>query len=188
MEDLDRVPYMERLPPSKYNFIKVGNGRMALNHRPRRVDFSHLRKLGCTHVVTLLKESESAERYGNMTKNAGMEWIWLPVPNGNYPQGEVRERLVQAMPRLSQLLDEGKWLVIHCSAGVHRTGTVAYGLLRWRGVDSKTAMDLIAQMRPITAAEMQAKRMRWGDDNAHPPEKMPWLVSLKNLFLRVFHG
>jgi len=151
---------------STYRFVKVGNGRLSLNHRPRGVDFPHLRELGCTHVVTLLKESEHAERMRTFTEASGMTWFWLPVPNGNYPQGEVHERILAAMPQLSQWLDEGRSLFIHCSAGIHRTGTVAYGLLRWRGLDSEEAMKIIAEIRKETAEGMLQKRRRWGDENA----------------------
>ena len=166
---------------SKYNFVKVGNGCIALNHRPREVDFSYLREIGCTHVVTLLKESEYAEEYGNMTKDAGLKWIWLPVPNGNYPVGDVHERLLQAMPKLSQLLDEGNSLLIHCSAGIHRTGTVAYALLRWRGIERKEAMRIIGRIRKETAEGMMEKRMRWGDENAREiiQQDKTWVHSVK---------
>jgi len=166
---------------STYNFVKVGNGRLALYHRPRGMDFSRLREVGCTHVVTLLKESENAEKYGNMTKNAGLQWIWLPVPNGNYPEGEVHERLIQAMPQLSQLLDEGGSLLIHCSAGIHRTGTVAYGLLRWRGVEGEKAMQIIGTIRKETAEGMMEKRRRWGDENARQiiQQDKTWAHSVK---------
>jgi protein-tyrosine phosphatase len=172
---------------SSYNFVKVGNGRIALNHRPRGADFSHLRKLGCTHVVTLLKESEHAETYGKMTRNAGLTWIWLPVPNGKYPEGEVHERLIQAMPQLSQLIDEGGSLLIHCSAGIHRTGTVAYGLLRWRGIESKEAMRIIGAIRKETAEGMMEKRMRWGDENAREvvQEDKTWAHSVKEFANRL---
>ena len=144
---------------------------MALNHYPRRADFPMLREAGCTHVVTLLKESEGAQHVGNLTQNAGLAWVWLPVPNGNTPEGELHQRLLEAMPRLSLLLDEGASILIHCSAGIHRTGTVAYGLLRWRGMDSEKALGLIAQMRQITREEMGEKRLRWGDSIARvlPP-------------------
>ena len=151
---------------TKIKFVKVGNGRLALSHRPRVADFQFLYEMGCTHIVTLLKESEGAQRYGDLTEKAGMEWIWLPVPNGKYPEGEVHERLIQALPKLSQLLDNGKSLLIHCSAGIHRTGTVAYALLRWRGLDKLQAMKIIIQVRKETGEGMLEKRMRWGDENA----------------------
>jgi protein-tyrosine phosphatase len=166
---------------SRYNFVKVGNGRIALNHRPRGVDFSYLRKIGCTHIVTLLKESERAEIYGNMAKNVGLNWIWLPVPNGDYPRGEVHDRLIQAMPQLSQILDEGGSILIHCSAGIHRTGTVAYGLLRWRGVEGDEAMRMIDTIRKETAEGMLEKRRRWGDENARQvvQQDKSWAHSVK---------
>lgn len=164
-----------------YNFVKVGNGRLALNHRPGNKDFAILRELGCTHVVTLLKESEFAKTVGAHSQIAGLEWIWLPIPNGNYPQGEVHERMLAAMPKLSQLLDEGKSLLIHCSAGIHRTGTVAYGLLRWRGMERDEAMQVIHQIRPITAEGMMEKRRCWGDENARVSLKKEniWVRSVK---------
>ncbi|HUE97665.1 MAG TPA: hypothetical protein VMN99_00345 [Anaerolineales bacterium] len=163
--------------PANINFVRVGNGQLALYHRPKNTDFPLLNEMGCTHLITLLKESEGAERVGTLTRNAGMEWIWLPVPNGKYPEREVHQRLIDAMPGLSQLLDDGKSVLIHFSAGIHRTGTVAYGLLRWRGMNTEQALKLIGRMRRETAEGMLEKRMRWGDENARPaPEQdIKWL-------------
>jgi len=167
-------------------FVKAGNGRIALYHRPKNTDFALLHEMGCTHVVTLLKESENAERIGKMTEEARIKWIWLPVPNGKYPQGEVHERLIATLPVLSQLLDDGKSLLIHCSAGIHRTGMVTYGLLRWRGVDGKKAMAIIREARSETADGMMEKRKRWGDDIAQPGQKeSSWLHFVKEFVDRL---
>ena len=176
-----------RKPASKMRFVKVGKGRLALYHRPRHDTFTTARRMGCTHVVTLLKDTEFAQRYGEQAQSARLEWFWLPVPNGKYPEGEVNERLLQAMPELSRLLDEGKSLVIHCSAGIHRTGMVAYGLLRWRGVTSERAMQIIASTRKETAEGMMAKRMKWGDENARPAasEDSTWLHFVKEFVSRL---
>lgn len=172
--------------PSRFNFVSVGNGRLALNHRPGGRDFPLLKELGCTHVVTLLKESEHAERMRILTEQAGMDWFWLPIPNGHYPQGEIHARLLAAMPKLSQLLDEGKSLFIHCSAGVHRTGTVAYGFLRWRGMNSIEAMKVIRSIRKETAEGMLEKRMRWGDENARQVDqkKKSWMNFIRDFISR----
>ena len=174
-------------PASKIRFAKVGKGRIALYHRPRHDTFTTARRMGCTRVVTLLKDTEFAQRYGEQAQSAGLEWFWLPVPNGKYPEGEVNERLLQAMPELSRWLDEGKSLIIHCSAGIHRTGMVAYGLLRWRGVTSERAMQIIASTRKETAEGMMAKRMKWGDENARPavPQDSIWLHSVKEFVNRL---
>ena len=167
--------------PTTIIFVKVGNGRLALYHRPRIVDFSSLHEMGCTHLITLLKESEGAERYGDMAGKVGIEWFWLPIPDGKYPEGEVHEQLLDAMPRLSQLLDDGNSLLIHCSAGVHRTGMVAYALLRWRGLSSTQAMNIIHQTRKETVEGMLKKRMRWGDEHARQvkTQETTWINSAK---------
>lgn len=148
---------------SDFNFVPVGNGQISLSHRPGRF-IPYLREMGCTHVVTLLKNSEHAHKFGHAVKQAGLEWILLPVPNGKYPVGEIHTILLDAMPRLVNLLDEGAWMLSHCSAGIHRTGMVTYALLRWRGFDSHAALDLIAQMRLATYEGVGEKRLRWGDD------------------------
>jgi protein-tyrosine phosphatase len=178
--------------PPEINFEQVGNGRLALFHRPKRTDVPTLFTLGCTHVITLLKESEGAERYGNWTRESGMEWIWLPVPNGKYPDANVRHLLLEAMPKLSWLLDHGNSLLIHCSAGIHRTGMVAYGLLRWRGLDRSQAMQLIDSIRRETAEGMMEKRMRWGDEIARSADSQDllWYFSAREyvnrLIIRLF--
>jgi protein-tyrosine phosphatase len=166
---------------STINFVKVGNGWLALHHRPRGTDFPTLREMGCTHVVTLLKDSEGAQRDGGMAGKAGLDWFWLPIPNGKYPEGEVHEQLLDAMPKLSQLMDDGNSILIHCSAGIHRTGTVAYALLRWRGLSSTQAMDIIHQTRKETAEGMLKKRMRWGDEHARQvkTQETTWINSAK---------
>jgi protein-tyrosine phosphatase len=175
--------------PSKFNFVKVGRGRLTLYHRPRSLDFPDLRKAGCTHLVTLLREDEGAGKFRELSEKNGITWIGVPVPNGKYPEGEVHERLIAAMPELSRLLDEGKSLLIHCSAGIHRTGTVAYGLLRWRGIDSTRAMQIIAKARRETAEGMMEKRMRWGDENARPASKdTTWLHSVKEFASQLTTG
>jgi protein-tyrosine phosphatase len=167
-------------------FVRVGRGRLALYHRPGREDFPAFRRKGCTHVVTLLKDIENSELYGQLTKEAGMEWYWLPVPNGKFPQTELHQQLMQALPELSRLLDEGKSLLIHCSAGVHRTGMVTYGLLRWRGVESAQAMKLIRRMRRETAEGMMEKRMKWGDGIAQTiqTQDRTWIASAKEFVNR----
>lgn len=101
--------------------------------------------------------------------------------DGNRPVGEVHQRMMEALPRLSQLLDEGASLLIHCSAGIHRTGTVAYGLLRWRGESWEEAMELIGQMRLVTLNEVGEKRLRCGDAIARvvPGPPTAWLQALQ---------
>ena len=40
--------------------------------------------------------------------------------------------------------------MIHCAAGVHRTGTTTYTLLRWSGMQPNEAMDALLHIRKET--------------------------------------
>ena len=42
-------------------------------------------------------------------------------------------------------------VLLHCAAGIHRTGICAYTLLRWSGLGSKDSFDVIRGMREDTA-------------------------------------
>ncbi len=163
-----REVYPRRRRPYRpdIKWVRVGKGALALYHRPKTRDMPILRQQGATHIVTLLSEKENALKYGHLAERHGLTWIWLPMPNANYPEGEVDARLRAALPEISRLLDQGAHIVIHCSAGIHRTGMVAYGLLRWRGHSPKAAMRLIRKMRKATAEGMHPKRQKWGDDLA----------------------
>jgi protein-tyrosine phosphatase len=126
-------------------------------------------------------------RLGKLVQASGMDWCWLPVLNGKFPAADVQQRLLEALLMFSRLLDDGKSLLIHCSAGIHRTGTVAYGLLRWRGLDQAQAMRLIGSIRRETAEGMLEKRMRWGDEIARQtPLQDPLWISFVKEFVNRF--
>ncbi len=149
--------------PVSLNFLPVGTGRMALLHRPGGRIISGLPGLGCRRVVTLLSDREGAAHIGARVHAVGLAWTWLPLENANYPTGEVDARLRAFVPVLSGLLDAGESVLIHCSAGQHRTGMLAYGLLRWRGLSASAALEALCQMRPQTCQGIQPRHIRWGD-------------------------
>ena len=147
-------------PPT---WVAVGNGRLGLYHRLKRMGLTDLKAAGCDVVVTLLSAREGAENIGAHVQEAGIAWLWLPLENGRLPRGEAHERLMAAVPDLSAHLDQGQTILIHCSAGIHRTGMLAYGLLRWRGLDDAEAMRLIAQVRRFTAEGLTPVQKKWAE-------------------------
>ncbi len=155
-----RLPKVYRYDPDLV-MIDVDEGKLGLYHRPGRKMFTRLKKAGIDVVVTLLNETENARQIGNSVQNQGIEWVWIPIPDGSPPEGEVKDQIAEKLPELSSLLDQGKSILIHCSAGIHRTGMVALALLRWRGFSEEQALKLIAQMRMHTYSGMRAHQINW---------------------------
>jgi len=147
-------------PPS---WVSVGQGRLAIGHRPKLKALPRLKEAGCTHLLTLLGEREGAMTIGLAAQSAHIEWLWLPLDNGDPPL-EVREPEVRTMlERLELLLDCNSSIVVHCSAGIHRTGMITYALLRQLGLSREQAMQKLSELRPVTAEGVGEARLQWGD-------------------------
>lgn len=73
-----------------------------------------------------------------------------------------------ALPALADRLEASRSILIHCSAGIHRTGMVAYALLRWYGCDEEQALASIGAMRPHTRDGLQRKQIEWGNEAVRP--------------------
>jgi hypothetical protein len=148
--------------------IPVGGGRLALTHRPRRKDVAGLPALGVTHVVTLLAEREGAKDIGEAVRGAGLTWIWCPLDNGQPPGTQRTAELRPVLAELAALVAGGAGVLIHCSAGIHRTGMFGYALLRQFGLDPVTARATLAELRVVTAECVGDDRLAWADALAQP--------------------
>ncbi|MBZ0234754.1 MAG: tyrosine-protein phosphatase [Deltaproteobacteria bacterium] len=145
-------------------WIDLGGGRLTVRGRPSHKALPGLRSDGCTHIVTLLSEREGAPQLGAAVRAAGLGWFWLPLPNGTPPIGDARDRAAQAIAEMSRLIDGGSSLLIHCAAGIHRTGMIAYALLRWRGLAPEVALERLGAMRSHTREGVGEPRLLWGDE------------------------
>lgn len=153
---------------SELRWVPVGAGQLALWHRPSRRSFPDIKSSGCTCVVTLLSEPEGASTLGDAARAAGIDWLWLPLPNGDTPTGASRDLLAQGIERLSASLGQGSRILLHCSAGIHRTGMVAYALLRRLGYTRTGALEQIGLMREHTRLGLQEHHLLLGDQLAPP--------------------
>ncbi|MBI1831016.1 MAG: dual specificity protein phosphatase family protein [Planctomycetes bacterium] len=151
------------MPVVSLRWISVGAGRLALSRRPKLKDVATFPDMGCTRVVTIQGQNESAMQIGRAVEQAGLAWTWIPVGHGKSPQGEEDRLLRRALPALDKCLDVGESILIHCSAGIHRTGMLTFALLRWRGESEESALTLIAQMRLETRQGLQDEHLAWGN-------------------------
>ena len=148
---------------SDVSLIQVGSGALALTHRPKLKALPSLRTAGATHLVTLLAENEGATQIGAAAERAGLTWIWIPLVGASVPDPARDDELRQACRELCELIAAGGHLVVHCSAGIHRTGMFGYALLRQCGLDQEAARAKLAELRQVTADGVGPDRLAWGD-------------------------
>jgi len=58
------------------------------------------------------------------------------------------EQYKKELDDIAELLREEKRILVHCSAGIHRTGTNGYALLRRLGYSRKDSYEIVCSIRP----------------------------------------
>ena len=92
----------------------------------------------------------------------------LPLDGARPPDAERDDEVRAVFAKISEALGQGGKVFIHCSAGLHRTGMIAYAYMRHRGLSEGEARAAIRELRALTEAELTAERCAWGDRFASP--------------------
>jgi protein-tyrosine phosphatase len=138
----------------------VGGGLLALGPRPKK---NALAGSGAACVLTLLSEREGARVIGEVCARAGAAWIWLPLENGRPPAHRRDREILEALAGARAALAKGGPVLVHCSAGIHRTGMMGCALLRLAGLCADEARAMLGRLRPVCAAGVGEERLAWGD-------------------------
>jgi protein-tyrosine phosphatase len=105
------------------------------------------KRLGVRKVLILPQRWELEEGWGDadyyfsVLKERGLDYLWLPVPDGGAPTPEQFRRAVQ-------WLNQGRGNLVHCVGGRGRTGTVLAGyLMVTRGLSLQQAVEVVRSKR-----------------------------------------
>jgi protein-tyrosine phosphatase len=116
-----------------------------------------LTRLEASAVVCLVEESELIEYPGYvawMTQHAPEVVTWCPIPDTGAPNYAVALDLIDS---IIQKLQGGQSIVLHCSAGIGRSGMIAAALLTRLGVP---VTDAVEAARRCRGASPEAGRQR----------------------------
>lgn len=141
-------------------WARVRNGWMACAGAPSGERQASWQIEGVTAVVNLQHDEERIRSW----EGTGVDVLRAPLLGKTsvfQPSEDDLRSLRLLAARVPELLDGGHAVVIHCAAGMHRTGAVAYWTLRQSGFNAEDALNLIAELRPHTHRGLTERSKKW---------------------------
>jgi protein-tyrosine phosphatase len=118
-----------------------------------------LANTGTDILVSLLTDAELIELdlgdEESLAAATGLEFHRLPTPDRDVPQRQATLILAET---LSQRLNEGAGIAVHCRNGIGRSSTLAVAVLLHQGVGAREAFQRIAQARGLPVPDTQAQQ------------------------------
>ena len=138
-------------PDSRW--VPLGAGWITAAGGPSRQRLGTWHDRGATHVLTLQRADEMQPWIPALCETHHLEWVHLPLSGRRMDSADDRQSLAR-LPALLALWTAPHRVVVHCSAGLHRTGAICYLLLRLSGLPREHAIARIRLARALTAEEL----------------------------------
>jgi protein-tyrosine phosphatase len=157
--------------PDIYQVELIGSGSLSVMAKPVsgewiEDEFSSIARVGINRIVSLLEEGEALEvglsEERELAEKNGIEFISFPIPDRGLPSSI--EQFSKFTKRLYHEAAGGKHTVVHCRAGIGRTGIVAAGILLHCGYEPLEAFEHISNKRGVSVPDTQ-EQIEWVKNN-----------------------
>lgn len=116
------------------------------------------RRAGLSRIVCLTPREEVTALslpYHQALQQGSLPCAWMHLPMRNFALSEDAQAFHAGVAALAQALRDGESILLHCAAGIGRTGTAAACVLKRLGLDRTQALQRVrdAGSNPETALQ-----------------------------------
>lgn len=157
--------------PDIYEIQLIGNGSLSAMAKPDSSEciddvFAAIANRGTNRIVSLLETSEALEAglgsEQQLAEKYEMEFVHFPIRDRGLPQSH--EDYLSFTKRLYNDAAGGLDIVVHCWAGIGRTGMVTAGVLLHCGFEPLAAIEHISKKRGVAVPDTQ-EQIDWVIDS-----------------------
>ncbi|EWS73406.1 tyrosine phosphatase family protein (macronuclear) [Tetrahymena thermophila SB210] len=170
VKDIEQLCF-EKINEKQENSNQV-NQIMTIWHRPKEEHLYALKeRKNLSVVITLQSQSEDIEFIQNICKSLKIGWINIQLHHkGNqdiFEKKDVDQIIQNGIASLRNILDQNKneVILIHCSAGIHRSGVFSYAILRSLSYDRNESLQKIKSIRKMTFNGLKEYKLDYIDQN-----------------------
>ena len=148
-----------------YEVEQIGRGFLAVMAKPAtsrsiEYEFVGIAKKRIRKVVSLLEQSEARDvgldRERELCEINGMEFVSYPITDWGLPSSVTE--FAEFTRSMHQQIANGTNTVVHCGAGIGRTGMLAAGILLHCGYEPDDAFRHISQARGAPVPDTDEQR------------------------------
>ena len=115
-------------------------------------DFLKIRNWGADVLISLNENQEFQQlgvpEFPELARQQNFDWYHLPIQDFSAPDIIFEDAWLKNKEAILELVNNGSKIIIHCAAGLGRTGTFTAKLLTKFGWDPQVAINKVRQVRP----------------------------------------
>ncbi len=125
-------------------------------------DVAAIAQWGAVGVISLLESHEfpklGVPDFTHQMRISGLRWFHLAIPDQCEPGPSFQQGWQCNAREVIEILGRGERLIIHCAAGLGRSGMIAAKMLTAFGVPPETAISRVREVRPGAIETQQQAR------------------------------
>jgi protein-tyrosine phosphatase len=145
--------------------------RMPGSLEPLQRSIDEIRRRGISQVMCLVPRQEleaKSPAYARLVTNGGTPWRQVMFPIVDFGVPADRRRFMAFVIQVAQSLRAGDYMLVHCAAGIGRTGLVASAVLVALGMPVDEAMQRVSAAGSYPERPEQVELVRWVGDEVQP--------------------